>query len=109
VFVCVCGASMSDTPLHGNSPITTTSSLSRANFCGATNTSVEMTSKRLHKVNVYEQIANHFQWSRLWYRDKFAHQLFTTPLIGESASHLQYLIRVSCDTQAEQVSKGSGV
>jgi uncharacterized protein YjbI with pentapeptide repeats len=38
--VCVCGASMSDTPLPGNSPITTTSSLSRANFCGATNTSV---------------------------------------------------------------------
>jgi hypothetical protein len=40
----------------------------------------------------YEQIANHFQWSRLWYRHKLAYQLLPTLPIGESASHLQYLI-----------------
>ena len=92
VCVCVCCASMSDAPLHGNCPITTTSSLRRANFCGATNTSLEMTSKRLHKGTVYQQIANHFQWSLLWYTDKLAHQLFPTLPIGGSASHLQYPI-----------------
>jgi hypothetical protein len=41
----VCGASVSDVPLPGKSPITNTSFLSRATFCGATNALVEMKPK----------------------------------------------------------------
>jgi hypothetical protein len=94
---CVCvharATSISDASLHGNSPITT-SSFSVAQISVVSQTQAwKWSLKRLHKGNVYEQIADHFQRSRLWYRDKLAHQLFPTLLSGEYASRLQYLLR----------------